>query len=68
MINAESLFIALKQSEPDMRLGFECSPCFKRVCQLGHLDCLKKLPSAIVIEALGALLGFTEERVECTYC
>ncbi len=30
----------------------DCSPCFKRQCPLGHLDCLEKLPVTQVLAAL----------------
>lgn len=37
-----------------VRLGLECSPCFKRECPLGHLDCLNKLEPEQVLEVLPA--------------
>jgi heptosyltransferase-2 len=34
-------------------LGLQCSPCFSRVCPLGHLDCLNKLSPESVLAAIG---------------
>jgi heptosyltransferase-2 len=33
-------------------LNLECSPCYKRVCPLSHLNCLKNIPSSRVIYEL----------------
>ncbi|MGB0714218.1 MAG: glycosyltransferase family 9 protein, partial [Gammaproteobacteria bacterium] len=38
-----------------VRLGLECSPCFKRDCPLGHTDCLNKISPQSVVEALATL-------------
>lgn len=33
-------------------LGLECSPCFKRVCPLGHLNCLNNIKPITIIKRL----------------
>jgi heptosyltransferase-2 len=39
-----------------VRLGLDCSPCFKRECPLGHLNCLQQLEPERVLAALGEVL------------
>jgi len=35
-----------------LNLSLPCSPCFKRECPLGHLDCLNKLAPDLVLNAI----------------
>jgi heptosyltransferase-2 len=39
-----------------LRTGIDCSPCFKRTCPLGHLDCLNGLLPETVLSNIDTLL------------
>ncbi|KOR29640.1 ADP-heptose--LPS heptosyltransferase [Achromatium sp. WMS1] len=40
-----------------LSLNLKCSPCFKRECPLGHLNCLKQISVQQVLDALTDICG-----------
>ena len=47
----------LEEKSKTVWLGLDCSPCFKRQCPLGHLNCMNQLSVAMVTDQIDALLG-----------
>lgn len=49
--------INYNRREVALRLDLACSPCAKRVCPLGHHDCMRRLEVDDVFEAVNRLLS-----------
>lgn len=47
----------LNEKSKVVRLGLDCSPCFKRECPLQHMNCLNDLKPKMVLQATKSLLN-----------
>jgi len=45
-----------------VRLGVPCSPCFQRVCPLGHFDCMMKLGPDLVFAEIERPAGLPPQK------
>jgi heptosyltransferase II len=52
----------LTETAAVVSLALECSPCFARDCPLQHLNCLKQLAPATVVQAVEAVRAASAQR------
>jgi heptosyltransferase II len=50
-LNAKAVVLWLK-NDPDFQPTLDCSPCFERVCPLGHTRCLTGVTPAMVLHGI----------------
>ncbi|WP_422468361.1 glycosyltransferase family 9 protein, partial [Endozoicomonas sp. ALC013] len=60
----------MNKNSETLSMKLDCSPCFKRECPLGHLNCMKQLSPDRVLAAIAHLTtdqdGHHEKHPEIT--